>query len=75
MNSMSVRPTLKDLWCAKKVCYDCGVAWGQSLLQPAQIPMHAGVCDLCTEEQDVSHVRHYGYLRRGFAIVERRQPA
>jgi hypothetical protein len=68
-------PTLAQLWSAAHVCDDCGTAWGTPLTGDCT-RWHA-TCHLCGLELGVSHVRHYGYLRRGIALVQGRdrQPA
>jgi hypothetical protein len=65
-------PTLAQLWNAAQVCDPCGRAWGSAPLNPEAITCWHATCHLCGLEQGVSHVRHYGYLRRGLAIVEGR---
>ena len=64
-------PTLQQLWSASMVCDPCGCAWGTPLL--AEPPTRHGTCQLCGLELGVSHVRHYGYLRRGLALVQGRE--
>jgi hypothetical protein len=70
-------PTLAQLWNAAHVCDDCGTAWGTPRPDPEHVTRWHGTCHLCGLELGVSHVRHYGYLRRGLAIVQGRdrQPA
>jgi hypothetical protein len=63
-------PTLAQLWSAAHVCDPCGRAWGMPL-HGAHASWEAA-CHLCGAVTGVSHVRHYGYLRRGLAIVDGR---
>jgi hypothetical protein len=63
-------PTLAQLWNAAHVCYPCGCAWGMPL--QGECTCWEGTCHLCGAVTGVSHVRNYGYLRRGLAIVEGR---
>lgn len=65
-------PTLAQLWTAGHVCDPCGTAWGSPRREPEHVTRWEAKCHLCGEVATVSHVRHYGYLRRGLAIVEGR---
>ena len=64
-------PTLAQLWSAAHVCPDCGTAWGTPT--PHARTSWEATCHLCGAMGLVTHVRHYGYLRRGLALVERRE--
>lgn len=70
---MTDSPTLAQLWSAAHVCHDCGTAWGSSRPGPDHVSCWHATCHLCGLETGVSHVRNYGYLRRGLAIVEGRE--
>jgi hypothetical protein len=74
---MIENPTLAQLWNAAHVCDPCGTAWGHPTTDPEWQNHWHGRCHLCGLELAVSHVRNYGYLRRGLAIVQgrERQPA
>jgi hypothetical protein len=63
-------PTLAQLWSAAHVCDPCGRAWGRPLSAPERMSRHEATCHLCGTVGSVAHVRWYGYLRRGLAIVE-----
>jgi hypothetical protein len=63
-------PTLAQLWNAAHVCSDCGRAWGSPL--QGVCTCWEGACHLCGTVTGVSHVRNYGYLRRGLALVQGR---
>ena len=65
-------PTLAQLWNAAQVCDSCGRTWGKAPPFPEVVTSWHGTCHLCGLELGVSSTRHYGYLRRGLAIVERR---
>jgi len=69
---MTAHPTLAQLWNAAQVCHDCGSTWGTERRSLDNVTCWHGRCHLCGLELGVSHVRHYGYLRRGLAIVEGR---
>ena len=64
-------PTISQIWSASLVCDPCGCAWGSPLR--SKPPTIDGTCHLCSERGPVSHVRHYGYLMRGLALVEGRR--
>lgn len=68
-------PTIQQLWSAGHVCDDCGRTWGSAPVFPETITCWHATCHLCGLELGVSHVRHYGYLRRGIALVEGLQRA
>ena len=65
-------PTLAQLWSAAHVCDPCGRAWGTPQPHPEAVTCWHGTCHLCGLELGVSHVRNYGYLRRGLALVQGR---
>lgn len=65
-------PTLAQLWSAAQVCDPCGRAWGSAPEAPEGATHWRGTCHLCGVEAGVTHVRRYGYLRRGLALVEGR---
>lgn len=61
--------TKTHIWKAKLVCDDCGKQWG--------LPLHVkgltwiyGRCHLCNTDKDIIHIRNYGYLRKGMALLE-----
>ena len=66
-------PTLSQLWNAAHVCDPCGCTWGRPSAAPERMSWHEATCHICGEVKPVSHVRSYDYLRRGLAIIERRQ--
>lgn len=68
-------PTLVQLWKASQVCDSCGCTWGKIPKSSQSINTWPGICHLCGSEIDVAHVRHYGHLIRGIAIIERRNCA
>lgn len=68
-------PTIAQLWSAAHVCHDCGTAWGSPRPEPEHVSRHEAACHICGTITGVAHVRHYGYLRRGLALVEGRQRA
>jgi hypothetical protein len=61
-------PTLAQLWSAAHVCDPCGRAWGLPL--QCDCTCWEGTCHLCGTVGPVAHVRWYGYLRRGLALVQ-----
>lgn len=65
-------PTLAQLWSAAHVCDPCGRAWGSNPPHPEAVTCWHGTCHLCGAVTGVSHVRNYGYLRRGLALVQGR---
>lgn len=65
---MGEAPTIAQLWTAAHVCDACGCAWGSPLT--ARPATSDGTCHLCGTRGPVAHVRSYGYLRRGLALVE-----
>lgn len=67
---MSDVTAMAKLWAATQVCNDCGVAWGTPL--SGDCTCWEGACDLCGVVIGVSHVRNYGWLRRGMAIAQKR---
>lgn len=68
-------PTLGQLWNACHVCDDCGRAWGSQPKDPEQLARWEADCHICGVRGPVAHVRWYGYLARGLAIVEGRNRA
>ena len=68
-------PTLAQIWKASQVCDSCGCAWGKIPKSSQLINKWHGICHLCELELDVAHVRHYGHLIRGVAIIEKRNYA
>lgn len=66
-------PTIAQLWAAAQVCDTCGRTWGSAPPFPETVTSWHGTCHLCGLELGVSSVRHYGYLKRGLAIAERKQ--
>ena len=68
-------PTLAQLWNASTVCDPCGCAWGRPTAAPERMAWSEGSCHLCGQVKPVAHVRWYGHLQRGFALLERRRAA
>lgn len=64
-------PTLTKLWVAAQVCDTCGRTWGSAPAFPEAVTSWYGTCHMCGLELGVSHVKHYGYLRRGLAMLWR----
>jgi DNA replicative helicase MCM subunit Mcm2 (Cdc46/Mcm family) len=69
--TQATTPTLAQLWNASHVCSDCGSTWGRP--RDGCRTSWQDTCQICGQQGRVTHVRNYGWLQRGIAIIERQQ--